>query len=208
MMRLWYGLTYVLWMGVEIVKGSIDVAKGAYSRGTKSSPAIVEFPLRCTTDAEIIAMASSITITPGTLVVGTAHGTEVEHPSLFVHALFAESREQVIADLTDMEDRLLTVMRGKHGAGADPQRGSGGFTDPDYVDGQAAQKIDDGAARSAAPAAPVSQHATSGDPAPGDPAAPRGVGDVEPGREEPGREEPNRSDAARSDSGREEEGER
>ncbi|MBE9403342.1 Na+/H+ antiporter subunit E [Brachybacterium sp. p3-SID1565] len=155
MIRLWYGLTYVLWIVVEIVKGSMDVAKGAYSRGTKSSPAIVEFPLRCTTDAEIIAMASSITITPGTLVVGTAHGTEAEHPSLFVHALFAESREQVLADLTDMEDRLLRVTRGRAGAQDDPARGSGGTTDPDHADGRAARRIDEGPHREVAPSEPV-----------------------------------------------------
>lgn len=155
MMRLWYGLTYVLWIAVEIVKGSIMVAKGAYSPSTKSSPAIIEFPLRCTTDAEIISMASSITITPGTLVVGTAHGTEDEPPSLFVHALFAESREQVLADLTDMEDRLLRVTRGPGGAVAEPPRGRVGVTDPDYADGHAARQVEEGTERDVAPSEPV-----------------------------------------------------
>ena len=98
-MRAWYTLTYVLWIIGEIVKGSFAVAGGVYSPRTRSSPAIVEYPLRAATDLEIIAMASSITITPGTLVVGTAHGTLEEGPSLFVHVLFAESREQVVADL-------------------------------------------------------------------------------------------------------------
>ena len=82
-MRAWYTFTYVLWILGEIVKGSFAVAAGVYSPRTRSSPAIVEYPLRATTDLEIIAMASSITITPGTLVVGTAHGTLEEGPSLF-----------------------------------------------------------------------------------------------------------------------------
>lgn len=121
MSRLWYTISYLLWILVEIVKGSMRVAKGVYTPRTLSSPAIVEYRLRCTTDVEVVAMASSITITPGTLVVGTAHGTPEEDASLFVHALFAESREQIIADLTGMEDRLLRATRGRAGAEAPPR---------------------------------------------------------------------------------------
>lgn len=155
MIRLWYGIGYVLWILVEIVKGSVGVAKSVYSPSTRSSPALIEFPLRCTTDAEIIAMASSITITPGTLVVGTAHGTAEEHPSLFVHVLFAESREQVLADLIDMEDRLLRVTRGRGGAQADPPRKRGGFEDPRYADGRATLRVDQEADREVAPSEPI-----------------------------------------------------
>ncbi|WP_245851209.1 Na+/H+ antiporter subunit E [Brachybacterium vulturis] len=146
MMRLWYSISYVLWMLVEIVKGSLDVARGVYSRRTLSSPAIVEYPLRGTTDVEIVAMASSITITPGTLVVGTAHGTQEEGPSLFVHALFAESREQVVADLTEMEDRLLHATRGPKGADAARRPHRSGTVDVRYVDGRMARHVreDDG----------------------------------------------------------------
>lgn len=159
MMRLWHMASYVLWILVEIVKGSVDVARGAYSPATRSSPAIVEYPLRCTTDVEIVAMASSITITPGTLVVGTAHGTLEEGPSLFVHALFAESREQVLTDLTEMEDRLLRATRGRGGADATLQPLRGGTADERYVDGRAARHVreDDGqdARRSSGPRRPT-----------------------------------------------------
>lgn len=146
MMRLWYAASYVLWMLVEIIKGSLDVARGVYSSRIRSSPAIVEYPLHGTTDVEIVAMASSITITPGTLVVGTAHGTRDEGPSLFVHVLFAESREQIIADLTEMEERLLRATRGRGGADATLQPFRGGTADPRYADGRAARHVheDDG----------------------------------------------------------------
>lgn len=146
MMRLWYAASYVLWILVEIVKGSIDVARGVYSPATRSSPAIVEYSLRCTTDVEIVAMASSITITPGTLVVGTAHGTLEEGPSLFVHALFAESREQILADLTEMENRLLRATRGRGGADPTLQALRGSSADERYADGRVARHVheDDG----------------------------------------------------------------
>jgi len=134
--RIWYLLTYVAWILLEIIKGSVGVAKGVYSSRTRSSPAIVEYPLRAETDVEIVAMASSITITPGTLVVGTASGTATDGPSLFVHALFAESREQVVADLTEMEDRLLRATRGRGGAAATAASQHGGH-DVEYLDGHA-----------------------------------------------------------------------
>ena len=111
-MRAWYTLTYVLWIIGEIVKGSFAVAGGVYSPRTRSAPAIVEYPLRAATDLEIIAMASSITITPGTLVVGTAHGTDTEPVTLFVHCVFDQDREEVVAGLREMEDRLLRMLRG------------------------------------------------------------------------------------------------
>ena len=55
-MRAWYTFTYVLWILGEIVKGSFAVAAGVYSPRTRSSPAIVEYPLQATTDLEIIVV--------------------------------------------------------------------------------------------------------------------------------------------------------
>ncbi|WP_193103735.1 Na+/H+ antiporter subunit E [Brachybacterium sp. FME24] len=141
MRRLWNTITYVLWILVEIIKGSLEVARGVYSPGTRSSPAIVEYPLRATTDVEIVAMASSITITPGTLVVGIAHGTLEEDCSLFVHVLFAESRDQVIADLREMEERLLRATRGHSGADAGLQPRGGRDDGELFADGLAARKV-------------------------------------------------------------------
>lgn len=141
-MRAWYTLSYVLWILGEIVKGSFAVARGVFSPSTRSSPAIVEYPLRATTDVEIIAMASSITITPGTLVVGTAHGTVDEGPSLFVHVLFAGSREEIVEELREMEDRLLRATRGRGGAGSALRpRHSESATDARFADGRAARRI-------------------------------------------------------------------
>lgn len=151
MSRIWYSLSFVLWILLEIVKGSVEVARSAYSPRLRTSPAIIEFPLRAETDFEIVSMASSITITPGTLVLGTAHGTLQQRPSLFVHALFATSREQVLADLTEMEDRLLRATRGREGADGVPASRRGG-TDEEYVDGRALRHSDEHGGTAARPA--------------------------------------------------------
>ena len=65
-MRLWYLLSYLLFIGREVLKGSWLIVKDALTPGHDATPAIVELPLHCRSDLEVTAMASSITITPGT----------------------------------------------------------------------------------------------------------------------------------------------
>lgn len=113
MIHPWYAVRYVGYIAVELFLGAWQIARDVFTPGRALRPAIVELPLRCATDLEITWMASSITITPGTLVVGTAAAHGDRPASLFVHAMYAESREQVLADLRDMESRLLRVTRGR-----------------------------------------------------------------------------------------------
>lgn len=108
-----YMLAYVAWLIGQVVAGSLTVARRAVSRSSFAEPSIVAFPLRCTTDLEVTWMASSITITPGTLVVGTAHGSDNEPVTVFVHSVFEADRASVHDGLREMEDRLLRMTRGR-----------------------------------------------------------------------------------------------
>lgn len=105
-------IAYLVWLVGQVISGSLTVARRAMSPGRFAEPSIVAFPLRCETDLEVTWMASSITITPGTLVVGTAHGSDVEPVTVFVHSVFDQDRESVHEGLRDMEDRLLRMTRG------------------------------------------------------------------------------------------------
>ncbi|GGK57554.1 Na+/H+ antiporter subunit E [Ornithinimicrobium pekingense] len=105
-------VSYSAWLGVQIVKGALDVARDALLPGVDMQPAILELPLRCTTDLEVSLMASSITITPGTITVGIASAAGAAPPTLYVHAIYAEDPEAVRADLRIMEDHVLTMTRG------------------------------------------------------------------------------------------------
>lgn len=105
-------ITYVAWLIGQVIAGSLTVARRAVVPGRFAEPSIVAFPLRCNTDLEVTWMASSITITPGTLVVGTAHGTDSEPVTVFVHSVFDADRESVNEGLWEMEDRLLRMTRG------------------------------------------------------------------------------------------------
>ncbi|MBW3086898.1 hypothetical protein KEM60_03127 [Austwickia sp. TVS 96-490-7B] len=111
-MKLWHKATYLAFLVREVLLGSWQVAVAAIHPRTISTPAIVEMPLRCASDLEITILASSITITPGTLVLGTAAADGDSPPTLFVHAMFAKSRQEALDGLYDMETRLLRASRG------------------------------------------------------------------------------------------------
>ncbi|MEW1979724.1 Na+/H+ antiporter subunit E [Citricoccus sp. NPDC079358] len=126
----WNMVRYLIWLIGQVISGSLQVARRALTPGTFADPSIVGFPLRCATDLEVTWMASSITITPGTLVVGTAHGTDTEPATVFVHSVFDADRDSVHEGLREMEDRLLRMTRGsgwddKPGAGSDARAGAG-----------------------------------------------------------------------------------
>ena len=112
MIRLIHGVSYVGFILWAIVTGSWTIASRLF-RADYAQPMIVELPLRCATDLEVTLFASSITITPGTLVAAIAAGTSTQPPVLFVHALFEDSEEDALAGLTDMESRLLAMTRGR-----------------------------------------------------------------------------------------------
>ena len=121
MMRLIHGVSYVGFILWAIVTGSWTIASRLF-RADYAQPMIVELPLRCATDLEVTLFASSITITPGTLVAAIAAGTSTQPPVLFVHALFEDSEEDALAGLTDMESRLLDMTRGRApGGGAESE---------------------------------------------------------------------------------------
>ena len=106
-------VSYAVWLTVQIVKGALDVARDAVLPGVDMQPAILELRLRCTTDLEVSIMASSITITPGTITVGIASAAHGVPPTLYVHAIYAADPEAVRAGLHEMEDHVLTMTRGR-----------------------------------------------------------------------------------------------
>lgn len=114
MTRLLHGISYVCFIVWAIVTGSATVVSRLFLLNQQyAQPMIVELPLRCVTDLEVTLFASSITITPGTLVTAIAAGTSTQPPVFFVHALFEDSEESALEGLYEMESRLLAMTRGR-----------------------------------------------------------------------------------------------
>ena len=114
MRRVINGLSYVFFILWAIIVGTAKVVGHLFRVNRPyAHPMIVEVPLRCRTDLEVTLFASSIPITPGTLVTAIAAGTATTPPVLFVHALFEDSEDAALEGLYDMESRLLAMTRGR-----------------------------------------------------------------------------------------------
>lgn len=112
-MRLWYALGYVLWLALEVLRQSVNLARDVLTPGLSVSPSIIEFPLRASSRLEVAAIETSITITPGTLTLGVFTHEDGAGKSLFVHFLYAHTHESAVAELEAMEARLLRATRGR-----------------------------------------------------------------------------------------------
>lgn len=107
----WRFLGFWVWFAKELVVANGAVLRDNLTPGQNSTTGIARFPSRCRTDTEITLLASLITLTPGTLTLGTtvADGTRV----LFVHGMYQANADELRTVLADMEGRMLDAMRRK-----------------------------------------------------------------------------------------------
>lgn len=78
---------YLVWLGKEIAKANIDVAKIVLDPELPISPVLVNVPATQRTDVGKVIYANSITLTPGTVSV------EVMDDKILVHAVTREAAE-------------------------------------------------------------------------------------------------------------------
>jgi multicomponent Na+:H+ antiporter subunit E len=112
MTRIPGAVAYLVWLTWQVISLSVRLGRDVLTPGLDISPRIVRLPLRCTTDLEVTLLASSITITPGTLTLGISPSTEGAPRAVFVQALYGADVDEVMAGLRDMEARLLRMTRG------------------------------------------------------------------------------------------------
>jgi multicomponent Na+:H+ antiporter subunit E len=108
----WRFLLYIPWLGWEIVKANIDIARVIVRPRMAIGPAVLR--LKATQKSELghVIYANSITLTPGTVTIGLEKGV------LSVHALTRGAAEGLKSG--DMDRRVTAVEgaadgRGEHG---------------------------------------------------------------------------------------------
>jgi multicomponent Na+:H+ antiporter subunit E len=79
--RLWHFLLYLGALVVEMVKANINMLRHVYSPRIAIRPGVVEVKTRLTSPIGRLALANSIALTPGSLVL------ELEGDRLFIHWL-------------------------------------------------------------------------------------------------------------------------
>lgn len=105
---LYYYLKYLTVFFIELVKANINVMLLVFSPRINIQPGIIEIKTELKSPIGRLALANTITLTPGTLVV------DIEDDSLFVHCINIKTTDQIeaTAQISGRFEKLLKVIYG------------------------------------------------------------------------------------------------
>lgn len=92
---------------VEVVRANLRVAYEVATPGFRMQPAIMAVHTRARGPVELVLLANAVSLTPGTLTLEVDEQRRV----LYVHTLYAPSREEFVAGIVRLEDILLDATR-------------------------------------------------------------------------------------------------
>lgn len=110
------------WLAWQLTKSTLTLAHDVGTPGSTQRPRIVKLSLAGLTDLEVALLTSSITITPGTLVLGIASEAGAAPPAAFVQGLFGEDEDALVEGLEEMRRRVVAATRGRTAAGEGSSR--------------------------------------------------------------------------------------
>lgn len=111
MIRL--AVVYLPWLTGQLLISTLRLARDVGTPGSTQRPRIVKLSMAGMSDIEVALLTSSITITPGTLVLAIAPDDELGERAAFVQGLFGEDEQMLITGLKDMREHVVTVTRGR-----------------------------------------------------------------------------------------------
>lgn len=101
--RVWGAFRFGVYFIYILTKANLGVAKEILTPGFSMSPRIIRYPVKGLSEVEVTTLANAITLTPGTL---SADITE-DGQMLYIHCMYAESREAAVAELDELKVWLL-----------------------------------------------------------------------------------------------------
>lgn len=108
---------FALWFALQVVISNATVVRDNLSPGQNSTPGVVSLETRCRTDAELTILASLITLTPGTLTLGTSEPAKAGGPRiLHVHGMYHSTPESLRDELRTIERHMLGAVRREGGS--------------------------------------------------------------------------------------------
>ena len=109
---LWRTLIYLIYLSWQILLSNIAIAWLVLQPKPKLDPGIVAIPLSVRTNLEIMTLASSITLTPGTISVELGSGPKGGRV-LYIHALVVDDPEALRTSIKDsFERRIIGISQG------------------------------------------------------------------------------------------------
>jgi multicomponent Na+:H+ antiporter subunit E len=101
--RIYRVARLILFFVYELIVSSLRVAWDVITPTDLSNPRILEMPLDVKSDLEILLVTNLISLTPGTLSLDVTP----DRKTLFVHAMFADDPDALVAELKDGMERMV-----------------------------------------------------------------------------------------------------
>ena len=105
---VYYYLIYLSLFFIELIKANIKVMRLVFSPRIDIQPGILEIKTELKSPIGRLALANTITLTPGTLVV------DIKDDSLFVHCINVSTTDQIqaTAEISGRFEKILKVIYG------------------------------------------------------------------------------------------------
>ncbi|GMA32995.1 Na+/H+ antiporter subunit E [Litorihabitans aurantiacus] len=105
-------VAFLAWFAWQVVVSNVAVLRDNLTPGQASTPGVARVVTRCRTDAELTGLAGLVTLTPGTLTLGTGPST-AEHPErvLYVHGMYHPDAASLAHEVATIEARFLRAWR-------------------------------------------------------------------------------------------------
>ncbi len=100
--KVWRLIRFGLYFLKILIQANMKIAWECITPGLSQTPRILRHDVSDLTDTQLTILATSITLTPGTLVVDVSD----DHKWLYVHCMYAQDRSSAIAELRDLHERL------------------------------------------------------------------------------------------------------
>ncbi|MDP5056159.1 Na+/H+ antiporter subunit E [Marinomonas hwangdonensis] len=107
-LRPWLAIRYVLMVMKDIITANVEVALLIIGPAKKLKPGFVAIPLDVTTDLGITILASTVSLTPGTVSAEVSK----DKAWLFVHALHLENEAELIESVKQRYERPIKEIFG------------------------------------------------------------------------------------------------
>jgi multicomponent Na+:H+ antiporter subunit E len=91
-----------------LVKANLEVAWEIVTPKHSMKPRMIRYEVRGLSDVQVTALANAITLTPGTLSMDV----DDQGDFLYIHAMYAEKREDAVKGLDELRERLLRLVFG------------------------------------------------------------------------------------------------
>ncbi|GGI90355.1 Na+/H+ antiporter subunit E [Legionella impletisoli] len=104
--RIGYFILFSFFVLYEIVLANLRVAYAVIMPSFRGKPALIDYPLSCTNDIQITALANIISLTPGTLTLEISK----DKKHMLLHVMFFSDKQRLINQLhTKFERPIMEI---------------------------------------------------------------------------------------------------